>query len=291
MSNPKPYVRVRLSREFLEVVNIVTRTGVATVCEESLCPNIVECWSKKSATFMVLGNICTRNCRFCAVKKGIPKPPNPKEPELVARAVKDLGLKYVAITSVSRDDLADGGASHIANVIASIKEYNPDTIVEVLIPDFRGDERAIEKVVNAGPDVISHNIEVVRRLTPLIRDRRASYEQSLKVLDIVKRLNPRIVTKSSLILGLGETLQEVIEAMKDLRAVNCDILVLSQYYRPTPKQVPVSKVVPMGEFKLLENIAYKLGFKAVVAHPLARTTYRALWAYNQVMRMRIHGIS
>jgi len=280
----KAYIRVKLSKEFKKVASIVINSDVATVCEESFCPNILECWSRGSATFMVLGDICTRNCLFCAVKKGKPKPPDPLEPYRIAKAVKELNLRYVTITSVSRDDLIDGGANHIAKVIKEIKYLNPNVIIEVLIPDFKGDLNSLKIVLDAHPHVISHNVEVVERLTPMIRDKRASYKQSLYILKKIKELQPNIITKSSLILGLGESSDEVIKTMIDLRNVGCDILVLSQYFRPTSKQVPVARIIPIDEFKRFEKIGYELGFKALIAHPLARTSYKAEWAYNQVMR-------
>jgi len=285
----KAYIRVKLSKEFKRIASIVINSDVATVCEESFCPNILECWSRGSVTFMVLGDVCTRNCLFCSVKKGRAKQPDPLEPYRIARAVKELNLRYVTITSVSRDDLIDGGASHIAKVIKEIKHLNPNIIIEVLIPDFKGDLNSLKTIIDTHPHVISHNVEVVERLTPMIRDKRASYKQSLYVLKKIKELQPNIITKSSLILGLGESFDEVIKTMNDLRNVNCDILVLSQYFRPTPKQVPVAKLISIDEFKRLEKIGYKLGFKAVVAHPLARTSYKAEWAYNQVMRRWCYG--
>ncbi|RLG86859.1 MAG: lipoyl synthase [Thermoprotei archaeon] len=289
--NYKAYIRVRMDKNFKRIVSIITNSKVATICEESFCPNILECWSRGSATFMVLGDICTRNCLFCSVKKGNPRPPDPLEPYRIAKAIKELGLRYVTITTVTRDDLNDGGARHIAKVIERIKDLNPGIIIEVLIPDFKGDLNSLKLVLDAHPHVVSHNVEVVERLTPLIRDRRASYKQSLYILKKIKELQPNIVTKSSLILGLGENFDEVVKTMRDLRNVNCDILVLSQYFRPTTKQVPVARIVPLDEFKKLESIAYKMGFKAVVAHPLARTSYRAEWAYNQVMGGKRYGYS
>jgi lipoic acid synthetase len=206
------------------------------------------------------------------------------EPLKVAEAVRILGLDYVTITSVDRDDLPDGGARHFAETIRAVKMLNPGVKVEVLIPDFQGDEDAIRIVVEAGPDVLAHNIETVRRLTPLVRDWRAGYDQSLKVLRVAKELNPNLVTKSSILLGLGETFEEVVEAMEDLRGAGVDILVLSQYLRPSPKQLPVAKMYSLEEFKVLEEIAYKIGFSYVVAHPLARTSYKAKEAYMEAVR-------
>jgi lipoic acid synthetase len=280
----KVRIRVSVNDRYRVVASLVSRLGIATVCEGALCPNIMECWGGGVATFMIMGDVCTRGCRFCYVKKGRPQPLDPMEPLKVAEAVRILGLDYVTITSVDRDDLPDGGAKHFAETIRAVKMLNPGVKVEVLIPDFRGDETAIRAVVEAGPDVLAHNIETVRRLTPLVRDWRAGYDQSLKVLRVAKELNPNLVTKSSILLGLGETLEEVVEAMEDLRGAGVDILVLSQYLRPSPKQLPVAKIYSLEEFKVLEEIAYKIGFSYVVAHPLARTSYKAKEAYMEAIR-------
>jgi lipoic acid synthetase len=284
----KVRIRVSLNERYGVVAGLVSRLGIATVCEGALCPNIMECWGGGVATFMIMGDVCTRGCRFCYVSKGRPQPLDPMEPLKVAEAVRILGLDYVTITSVDRDDLPDGGARHFAETIRAVKMLNPGVKVEVLIPDFRGDEDAIRIVVEAGPDVLAHNIETVRRLTPMVRDWRAGYDQSLKVLRVAKELNPSLVTKSSILLGLGETFEEVVEAMEDLRGAGVDILVLSQYLRPSPKQLPVAKMYSLGEFKVLEEIAYKIGFSYVVAHPLARTSYKAKEAYMEAVR-RLKG--
>jgi len=280
----KVKIRVSVGERYRLVSSLVSSLGIATVCEGALCPNILECWNSGVATFMIMGDVCTRGCRFCYVKKGRPQPLDPMEPIKVAKAVRALGLDYVTITSVDRDDLPDGGASHYAETIRAVKRLNPGVKVEVLIPDFRGDVEAIRVVVEAGPDVLAHNIETVRRLTPMVRDWRAGYDQSLKVLRVAKELNPRLITKSSILLGFGETLDEVVEAMRDLRSVGVDILVLSQYLRPSPKQLPVAKMYSLEEFRELEKIAYSLGFSYVVAHPLARTSYKAREAYIEAMR-------
>ena len=285
----KVKVRVSVGERYRLVSSLVSSLGIATVCEGALCPNILECWNGGVATFMIMGDVCTRGCRFCYVKKGRPQPLDPMEPVKVAEAVRALGLDYVTITSVDRDDLPDGGASHYAETIRAVKRLNPGVKVEVLIPDFRGDVEAIRVVVEAGPDVLAHNIETVRRLTPMVRDWRAGYDQSLMVLRVAKELNPRLITKSSILLGLGETLDEVVEAMRDLRSVGVDILVLSQYLRPSPRQLPVAKMYSLEEFRELEKIAYSLGFSYVVAHPLARTSYRAREAYIEAMR-RLAGL-
>jgi lipoic acid synthetase len=284
----KVRIRVSLNERYGAVAGLVSRLGIATVCEGALCPNIMECWGGGVATFMIMGDVCTRGCRFCYVRKGRPQPLDPTEPLRVAEAVRILGLDYVTITSVDRDDLPDGGARHFAETIRAVKMLNPGVKVEALIPDFQGDEDAIRIVVEAGPDVLAHNIETVRRLTPIVRDWRAGYDQSLKVLRVAKELNPNLVTKSSILLGLGETFEEVVEAMEDLRGAGVDILVLSQYLRPSPKQLPVAKMYSLEEFKVLEGIAYKIGFSYVVAHPLARTSYKAKEAYMEAIR-RLKG--
>ena len=279
-------IRVRLGDYYKTVSEVVRSLEIATVCEDALCPNIHDCWSSKTATFMILGDICTRGCRFCYVKKGSPLPPDPYEPYKVLEAVKRLGLDYVTITSVDRDDLSDGGASQYVKTIRLLKSYDPSIKVEVLIPDFMGREDLLKMIVDASPDVIAHNIETVRRLTPLVRDRRAGYEQSLKVLETVKRFNNNIITKSSILIGFGEEFDEIIEAMKDLRRVGVDILVISQYMRPSSQQIPVVKYYSIEEFKALERIGYELGFSYVISHPLARTSYKAKEAYEAVRRVR-----
>lgn len=280
-------LRVSLNDRYQQVYKISSQLGIATVCEGALCPNIFECWGGGTATFMIMGDVCTRGCRFCYVKKGAPAPLDPEEPVKVATAVRALGLDYVTITSVDRDDLPDGGASHFASTIRAVREAVPNVIVEVLIPDFQGDLEALRKVVEAGPHVLAHNVETVRRLTPLVRDWRAGYEQSLKVLAAAKEMRPEIVTKSSILLGMGETEEEIVETMRDLRAVGVDILVLSQYLRPSPKQLRVAKVYKLEEFKRLEEIGLKMGFSYVVAHPLARTSFKAKDAYLAARRRAI----
>jgi lipoic acid synthetase len=285
----KVKIRVSVNDRYRGVVSLVSSLGIATVCEGALCPNIFECWGSGIATFMIMGDTCTRGCRFCYVKKGVPQPLDPMEPLKVAEAVRVLGLDYVTITSVDRDDLLDGGAGHYAETIRTVKKLNPGVKVEVLIPDFQGDVGALREVVEAGPDVLAHNIETVRRLTPIVRDRRAGYDQSLRVLRVAKELNSSLITKSSILLGFGETFDEVVEAMSDLRKVGVDILVISQYLRPSPKQLPVAKLYSLEEFERLREVAYKLGFSYVVAHPLARTSYKAKEAYMEAVK-RLEGV-
>ncbi|MEM3353563.1 MAG: lipoyl synthase [Saccharolobus sp.] len=274
----KTEINVFENDNFKRISNIVINKGINTVCEEALCPNIMECWGSGTATFMIMGNICTRGCRFCYVIKGKPLPLDETEPIRIAEAVKEMGLDYVVITSVDRDDLEDGGAEYFAKVIRTVKEVNKNVIVEALIPDFRGNIDAINKIIEAKLDVFAHNIETVRRLTPIVRDPRASYEQSLKVLKYAKS----VIKKSSILLGFGETWDEIIETMRDLRSVGVDILVLSQYMRPSRKQLEVKKFYTVEEFKKLEEIAYSLGFSSVISSPLARTSYKAKEAYLKV---------
>jgi lipoic acid synthetase len=275
---PPPWIKVRYSRneKFDTIRQVLRLYGLHTVCEEASCPNIGECWGGGTATFMILGDTCTRACRFCNVKSGNPRGwLDVTEPLRVARALRDLALDYIVITSVDRDDLPDGGASHFANVIREVKALNRRIFVEVLIPDFQGDLEALSEVVSAGPDVISHNIECVERLTPLVRDRRASYRTSLKVLRHIKELNPAIFTKSSIMVGLGEAEEEVYAALEDLRGAGVDIVTIGQYLRPSSWHLPVVEYVPPDKFERYRRRAYELGFLYCAAGPLVRTSYRA----------------
>ncbi|MGQ0638546.1 MAG: lipoyl synthase, partial [Nitrososphaerota archaeon] len=246
-----------------------------TVCEEARCPNIAECWGSGTATIMIMGDICTRGCRFCAITSGKPVFLDAEEPMRVAEAIKEWGLRYVVITSVCRDDLDDGGAEHMAKTIEAVKILCPQTIVEPLIPDFRGIEDSIKKIVNSQPEVISHNIETVARLTPKVRDARASYEQTLQVLKKIKDTDSSIYTKSSIMLGLGETEEEVIQTIKDLRSVGVDILTMGQYLQPTLKHLPVTEYVTPQKFNTYKENAKLMGFIYVAAGPLVRSSYRA----------------
>ncbi|HEU68749.1 MAG TPA: lipoyl synthase [Candidatus Acetothermia bacterium] len=253
--------------------------GIHTVCRSARCPNLPTCWGQGAVTFMILGDVCTRSCRFCAVEHGRPAPRDPGEPFRLAQVVRELGLRYVVLTSVDRDDLPDGGAGHYAAAIRLLRQTAPQAIVEALIPDFGGERGALDAVVGAGPHVVGHNLETVRRLTPAIRDRRAGYDLSLSVLRAVKEIAPRAVTKSSLLLGLGETEEEVGEALADLRAAEVDVVVLGQYLRPTARQLPVVRYVPPPEFCRWAQRARELGFRGVVAEPLARASFRAAEIY------------
>lgn len=272
-------VPVPASSAFPQVDEVLRRWRLRTVCRSARCPNLPTCWGSGTATFMILGEVCTRACRFCAVAHGNPLPPDPEEPRRLARAVRELGLRYAVLTSVDRDDLPDWGAGHFAQAIRALRAEAAGTIVEALVPDFSGNREALATVVDAGPHVVGHNLETVRRLTPAVRDHRAGYDLSLAVLRTLKRLNPRLVTKSSLLLGLGESDDEVTEALEDLREAGLDVVVLGQYLRPTPRQVPVQRYVPPEEFRAWEARAKGMGFRAVVASPLARTSFRAAEAY------------
>lgn len=275
---PAPWIKVRYVRndKFENIKQALRLYGLHTVCEEATCPNLGECWGGGTATFMILGDTCTRACRFCNVRSGNPRGwLDPTEPQRLALALRDLGLDYVVITSVDRDDLPDGGASHFARVIERVKALNPHLLVEVLIPDFQGDLEALSKVVQAGPDVISHNIECVERLTPLVRDRRASYSTSLKVLRSVKELHPSIYTKSSIMVGLGESEEEVYRTLVDLRSAGVDIVTIGQYLRPSTWHLPVVEYVRPEVFEKYRRRAQELGFLYCASGPLVRTSYRA----------------
>lgn len=250
--------------------------GLHTVCEEAKCPNIAECWGGGTATFMLMGDRCTRGCRFCAVESGNPKKAlDVLEPMKIGMALERLGLSYVVLTSVDRDDLEDGGAGHIARTIQEAKRRNPGLLIEVLTPDFQGNEKSIRVVTEAGPDVFSHNLETVKRLQSTVRDPRAGYQQSLEVLRTVKRCNHKIYTKSSLMLGLGETKGEIIEALNDMREAKVDFVTLGQYLRPTPWHLRVDEFIIPEMFEDLKKIGESMGFLYVAAGPLVRTSYRA----------------
>ncbi len=264
------------TQRILELREILRKHGLVTVCEEAHCPNIPECWNGGTATFMILGDTCTRGCRFCNVEKAKnPLPPNFWEPKMLAVAVAELKLDYIVITSVDRDDLPDQGSEHWAECIRAVKKADSNVLVEVLIPDFRGDVECLKKVVDANPDVIAHNIETVRRLQDKVRDRRAGYDQSLDVLDNVKKMNPEIFTKSSIIVGFGETEEEIIETMKNLKTVDVDFITVGQYLRPSSKHIEVTEYVPPDKFEFYKKKGEELSFKYVASGPFVRTSYRA----------------
>jgi lipoyl synthase len=273
-----PWLRVRLAAgaSFAAVRDIVREHHLSTVCEEAKCPNIGECWNAGTATIMLMGAVCTRACRFCAVDTGNPRGwLDPEEPENVARSVELMGLRYVVLTSVDRDDLADGGAAHYAAAIRAVKARNPHTAVEALTPDFAGVFEDARTVLDSGLDVFAQNVETVERLTRPVRDPRAGYGQTLGVLRAAKAYRPAVLTKTSLMLGLGETDAEIRKTMAEVRAAAVDILTLGQYLRPTPNHLPVERFVTPEEFAQYREWALGLGFLECVSGPLVRSSYRA----------------
>jgi lipoic acid synthetase len=266
--------RLPAGREFEMTRNLIKRSRLHTVCQEAKCPNLWECFSKKTATFLILGPRCTRNCRFCSVEQTHPIPPDAKESARIAEAVQQMKLCYVVITSVTRDDLADGGAFFFAQTIESIRQKMPDTLIEVLIPDFRGNVDALQTVLNARPDVLNHNLETVSRLYPVVRPE-ADYQRSLNLLRHVKTIDARIPTKSGLMLGLGEMEDEVIQTLADLRSIACDILTLGQYLQPSRKHLKVNRYVTPKEFDRLKRGALRMGFNEVASGPFVRSSYHA----------------
>jgi lipoic acid synthetase len=267
-------VKAPTSKEYAETRALMRSKSLHTVCEEAACPNIGECWKNRHATVMILGDICTRACRFCNVKTGKPGMVDAGEPAHVAEAVVSMGLAHVVITSVDRDDLDDGGAEHFAKVIKAVREASPSTTIEVLTPDFRGKEGALEICAHAQPDVFNHNLETVPRLYNAIRPS-ARYFGSLRVLEKAKELEPEIFTKSGIMVGLGEAKEEVFQVMDDLRAANVDFLTIGQYLQPTPKHVEVSRYVTPEEFDEYRKVARAKGFLLVSATPLTRSSYHA----------------
>ena len=263
-------------KNYYFIKSMLKNLKLSTVCESAACPNIGECWSGGTATLMLMGDICTRGCRFCNVKTGNPKGQlDEKEPEKVAFTLSRLNLNYVVLTSVDRDDLEDEGSGHFAKTISLLKKRLPRLMIEVLTPDFKGKEELIQKIILAKPDVFAHNIETVEKLSPQIRDPRASYKQSLKVLEFVKRQKPAIYTKSSVMLGLGESQPEVLSALKDLRNVGCDVITFGQYLRPQKRHWPVKRFVPPQEFNNWKEIAEDMGFVYCASGPMVRSSYRA----------------
>ena len=276
---PKPpWLRVKLqsSPKYQQLVSLVNTQQLSTVCEESKCPNMSECWSHGTATLMLMGSVCTRACKFCSVDTGNPRGwLDDAEPQKVAHTVTTMALEYVVLTSVDRDDLADGGAAHYAACIKAIKAAKPEVKVEALTPDFKGMKSAIDILLESDLDVFAQNLETVERLTHPVRDPRAGYQQTLDVLLYVKQQRPKIYTKSSLMLGLGETKEEVLQAMDDLRAHKVDILTLGQYLQPTKNHFPIARYVSPEEFSELREIGLAKGFYEVAAGPMVRSSYRA----------------
>jgi lipoic acid synthetase len=288
---PKPAwlrIKARGGETYEKVKGIVHEHRLSTVCEEAKCPNMSECWSAGTATIMLMGDVCTRACRFCAVNTGNPNGwLDLQEPENTARSVKLMGLKYVVLTSVNRDDLADGGAGHYAACVKRVKELNPDTGVEALTPDFLGALRDVETVVDSGIEVFAQNVETVKRLTHPVRDPRATYEQTLAVLAHAKAYSPAVLTKTSVMLGLGETEQELAETMDDLRAAKVDVLTLGQYLQPTVNHYPIDRYVTPEEFEKYREWGLDKGFMEVVSGVLVRSSYRA----EQVLQKNNVGLS
>jgi len=268
------WLKVRLPGHgrFAQVQRLVNDYRLHTVCQSARCPNVGQCWESGTATFMILGDVCTRSCRFCAVKSGAPEPLDLNEPKHVAEAVKKLDLKYVVVTSVTRDDLPDGGAQLFADVIHEIRAFVPDCKVEVLIPDFQGGEDALRVVCDAAPDILNHNIETVQRLYAAVRPQ-AKYGRSLQLLARARSMGMR--TKSGLMVGLGETYEEVIQTMRDLRETDCELLTIGQYLQPTPACVPVIEFIPPQTFHEYRTIGLDLGFRHVESGPLVRSSYHA----------------
>jgi lipoic acid synthetase len=278
MERHPAWLKVKLpgAGRYYDVRRRLARLDVRTVCQDARCPNAAECWGCGTATFMILGETCTRGCRFCAVSSGRPSgPPDEGEPRRVAEAAAQLELAYVVLTSVDRDDLPDGGAAHFVHTVAAIRRRLPGAIVELLTPDFGGDEAALRAVATSGAHVLGHNLETTRELTPRVRDPRCDYELSLRVLERLHALGPRLLTKSSLLVGLGETDEQLERALDDLRAVGVDWVTLGQYLRPTRGHAPVRRYVEPGAFERLGRLARDKGFALVSSGPLVRSSYRA----------------
>jgi lipoic acid synthetase len=273
-------VRAPGGENYTKLKQTLRQLDLYTVCEEARCPNVAECWASGTATVMLLGHTCTRGCRFCAVTTGNPRGAvDPREPEHVARAIASLNLRYVVLTMVDRDDLLDGGASHMAEAVLALRRRQPELLVETLVGDFGGRKRDIDVMLGSAPDVFAHNIEVTRRLTPVIRDQRCSYDRSLDVLRRAKAKAPTLLTKSSIMVGVGETDEEVSETLVDLRSANVDVVTLGQYLRPTPKHASVERYVSPERFLDYEREAYALGFAFVASGPLVRSSYHAAEAF------------
>ena len=269
-------IKSQNSSKFRELKEIVSHKKLHTVCEEAMCPNIQECWSHGTATFMLLGSVCTRACKFCAVDTGNPKGQiDGKEPEKVANSIAQMNLKYAVLTSVNRDDLEDGGAMHFAQTVVSIKKDAPGVIIEALVPDFLGKRESIETLLDSNVEVFAQNLETVKRLTHQVRDHRAGYEQTLEVLAYAKKYSPKTISKTSLMLGLGESEDELLESFNDIRSAGVDVLTLGQYMRPTINHLPVERWYSPEEFQYMKKLALDIGFKEVASGPLVRSSYRA----------------
>ncbi|HZK35211.1 MAG TPA: lipoyl synthase [Bacillota bacterium] len=275
-------IKARNTDEAMQVRAMLRRLSLHTVCQEAACPNLIECFGRKTATFMILGSKCTRNCSFCNVTKAEPEPLDHQEPEKVAQATSELGLKHLVITSVTRDDLSDGGAGHFASVIRAVQRACPDTVIEVLIPDFKGEESALLTIVEAGPHIINHNVETIPRLYPTVRPM-AIYERSLELLKNVKQMDKDIHTKSGIMVGLGEEYDEVLCVMGDLVAVGCDLLTIGQYLAPSRDHHPVIEYIHPDLFEAYKRDGLRLGFKYIASGPLVRSSYHADRANETLM--------
>ncbi len=272
-------IKIQANNEVRVVEELLGTLNLNTVCREARCPNRCECYSKKTATFMIMGSICTRGCTFCNVRGGKPELLNREEPANIAMAVERLGLKYVVVTSVTRDDLEDGGADHFGRVVEEIRRATPDVRVEILIPDLMGKRSAIERIAQAAPEVLNHNIETVPRLYSTIRPE-ADYRRSLEVIRSIKEINPKIKTKSGIMLGLGETREEVIGVFRDLREYGCDLLTIGQYLRPSREHTPMERYIAPEEFSWYRERALDMGFEGVASGPLVRSSYNAWELYS-----------
>jgi lipoic acid synthetase len=281
-----PWLKVKLPthENFFYVSALVRKHNLHTICQSAKCPNVSECWSHRTATFLILGDICTRDCSFCAVEHGTPGADIEQEAARVAESVDAMELRYVVITSVTRDDLPDGGASHFAAVISAVRNIRPDTKIEVLIPDFKGDEEALAAVLKAGPDILNHNLEVPEALYPLINRPRENYRRSLQVLERARQAGA--TTKSGLMLGLGETWDDIVQAFHDLRDVECELLTIGQYLKATKNNSEVVKYYTPAEFEQLKAMALGLGFSEVEAGPLVRSSYRAHRLYEDLQHAK-----
>lgn len=281
------WIRVKSSSSdgFIETLNVVKSHNVYTVCEEALCPNISECWKNKTATFLIMGDTCTRMCGFCNVKTGCPSKLDKKEPEEVAKSIQDLGIKYAVITCVTRDDLTDGGADHFSKVIHKIKELNPETKVEILISDLQGNEKDIRTVVNAKPDVYGHNLEIVKRLHKNVKKPPADYDISINVLKKVKEIDSNMITKTGIMVGVGETKSEVLELIDDVINANVDILTIGQYLSPSTSHYPIVRYVTPEEFKEYKKYGESKGLQ-MISGPLVRSSYKARLTYNTLCNLK-----
>lgn len=281
------WIRVKSSssKGFIETLNVVKTHNVHTVCEEALCPNISECWKNKTATFLIMGDTCTRMCGFCNVKTGCPSKLNENEPEEVAKSVQDLGIKYAVITCVTRDDLKDGGAEHFSKVIRKIREFNSETKVEILISDLQGNENDIKTVVNANPDVYGHNLEIVKRLHKSVKKPPADYGISLNVLKKVKEINPNMITKTGIMVGVGETKEEVFELIDDVVDAKVNILTIGQYLAPSTSHYPIDRYVTPEEFEEYKKYGESRGLQ-IISGPLVRSSYKARLTYETLCNLK-----